>query len=130
MSFYHLRLGVTEDVQVETRSRHETATLRDYDRSPGALTRERYTLFLVDRAFIDARFWDAKKAAGAITIITRMKASLRIDSTEGLGVDADPLNAGVQRDLRVMLASSPESWRLITYRTRRGHVVEFLTNVK
>jgi hypothetical protein len=28
----------------------------------------------------------------------------------------------------VMLTSSPEPWRLITYRTRRGHVVEFLTN--
>jgi hypothetical protein len=128
LSFYNLRLGVPEDVQVETRSRHETAILRDYDRSPRALTCERQTLFLVDRAFIDARFWDAKKATCAITIITRMKANLRIDSTEGLGVDADPLNAGVQRDLRVMLASSPEPWRLITYRTRRGHVVEFLTN--
>ncbi len=128
LSFYNLRLGVPEDVQVETRSRHETVILRDYDRSPRALTRERHTLFLVDRAFIDARFWDARKATCVITIITRMKANLRIDSTEGLGVDADPLNAGVQRDLRVMLANSPEPWRLITYRTLRGHVVEFLTN--
>jgi hypothetical protein len=128
LSFYNLRLGVPEDVQVETRSRHETAILRDYDQSPQALTRERHTLFLVDRAFIDARFWDAKKAKLAITIITRMKSNLRIDSSEDLGVDADPVNAGVQRDLRVMLASSPEPWRRITYRTRRGHRVEFLTN--
>ena len=128
LSFYNLRLGVPEDAQVETRNRHETAILRDYDRSPHALTRERHTLFLVDRAFIDARFWDAKKTACAITIITRMKANLRIDSTEDLGVAADPVNAGVQRDLRVRLSSSPEPWRLITYRTRRGHVVEFLTN--
>ena len=57
-----------------------------------------------------------------------MKSNLRIDSSENLGVDADPVNTGVQRDLRVMLASSPEPWRLITYRTRRGHRVEFLTN--
>lgn len=128
LSFYNLRLGVPEDVQVETRSRHETAILRDYDRSPQALTRERQTLFLVDRAFIDARFWDAKKAKYAITLITRMKSNLRIDSTEDLGIDADPLNAGVQRNLRLMLASSPEPWRLVTYRTRRGQVVEFLTN--
>ena len=128
LSFYNLRLGIPEDVQVETRSRHETAMLRDYDRSPHALTRERQTLFLVDRAFIDARFWDAKKATCAITIITRMKSNLRIDSTEALSVAADPVNAGVQRDLRVRLSSSPEPWRLITYRTRRGHVVEFLTN--
>jgi hypothetical protein len=67
LSFHNLRLGVPEDVQVETRSRHETAILRDYDQSPQALTRERHTLFLVDRAFIDARFWDAKKAKLAIT---------------------------------------------------------------
>ena len=39
LSFYNLRLGVPEDVHVETRSRHETAILRDYDRSPQALTR-------------------------------------------------------------------------------------------
>ena len=122
------RLGVPEDVQVETRSRHETAIVRDYDRSPQALTHERKTLFLVDRAFIDARFWDAKKATCAITIITRMKSNLRIDSTEDLGVAADPVNAGVQRDLCVRLSSSSEPWRLITYRTRRGHLVEFLTN--
>jgi hypothetical protein len=128
LSFYNLRLGVPEDVQVETRSRHETAILRDYDRSPQALTRARDTLFLVDRAFIDARFWDAKKAKYAITIITRMKANLRIDSTEDRGVAPDPVNTGVQRDLCVMLSSSPQPWRLITYRTRRGHVVEFLTN--
>ena len=69
-----------------------------------------------------------KKRTCAITIITRVKANLRIDSTEDLGIATDPVNAGVQRDLRVMLASSPEPWRLITYRTRRGHVVEFLTN--
>jgi hypothetical protein len=128
LSFYNLRLGVPEDAQVETRSRHETAILRDYDRSPQALTQERYTLFLVDRAFIDARFWDVKKTRCAITIITRMKSNLRIDSTEGLSVAAEPINAGVQRDLRVRLSSSPEPWRLITYRTRRGHVVKFLTN--
>jgi len=47
--------------------------------------------------FIDARFWDAKKAKRAITIITRMKANLRIDSTEDLGVDTDPVNAEALR---------------------------------
>jgi hypothetical protein len=128
LSVYNLRLGVPEDVQVETRSRHETAILRDYDHAPHALTRERGTLFLVDRAFIDAPFWDAKKRTQAITIITRMKSNLRIDSTETLSVAADSVNAGVQRDLRVQLTSSRAPWRLITYRTRRGQVVEFLTN--
>ena len=57
-----------------------------------------------------------------------MKSNLRIDSTEALSVAAEPINAGVRRDLRVRLSSSSEPWRLITYRTRRGHVVEFLTS--
>ena len=128
MTFHNLRLGVPVDVQVEVRNRHEIAVLRDYDHSPHALTKHRNALFVVDRAFIDAPLWDVKKAKLGITMITRMKSNLRIDSTEDLGVAADPVNAGVLRDLRIRLSSSRHPWRLITYRTRRGHRVEFLTN--
>jgi hypothetical protein len=128
LTIYNLRAGLPEAVQVETRNRHETAILRDYDRSPGALTCVRNTLFLLDRAFIDARFWDAKKTSLGITMITRMKSNLRIDATEARPIEDDPINAGVRRDLRVYLSSSPEPWRLITYRTRRGKTVEFLSN--
>ena len=52
---------------------------------------------------------------------------LRVDSTAGLPVADVPANEGVVKDLRITL-SSCELWRLITYRTRRGHRVEFLTN--
>lgn len=128
LTFYNLRTGLPQDVFVETRSRHESRMLRDYDRNAQAMTRIKGMLWLVDRAFIDASFWDAKKAKLASTMITRMKSSLRIDSTEGLPIADDPVNAGVVKDLRITLSSSPEPWRLITYRTRRGHRVEFLTN--
>jgi len=128
LSFYNLRLGVAEDVHVETRSRHETLLLRDYDQGAQALTGERNTLWLVDRAFIDARFWDRKKRTLASTMITRMKTNLRVDSTEGLPVTADPVNAGVVSDLQVTLTSSPCLWRIIRFQTRRGRTVEFLTN--
>ena len=57
-----------------------------------------------------------------------MKKSLSVDSTEGLPVAQVPVNEGVVKDLRITLRSSREFWRLITYRTRRGHLVEFLTN--
>ncbi len=50
------------------------------------------------------------------------------DSTEGLPIADDPANAGVVKDLRITLSSSPAPWRLITYRSRRGHRVEFLNN--
>ena len=128
LSFYNLRLGVPEDVRVDTRSRHETRILRDYDQDAQALTRERRGLWLVDRAFIDAPFWDAKQRALQVTMITRMKSNLCVDATEGLPIAADPVNAGVIRDLRITLTSSPATWRLITYRARRGGEWQFLTN--
>jgi hypothetical protein len=39
-----------------------------------------------------------------------------------------PANKGVFKDLRITLLSSRQNWRLITFRSRRGHLVEFLTN--
>jgi hypothetical protein len=128
LSFFDLRLGVADDVYVDTRSRHETALLRDYDQRPHALTRERNVIWLLDRAFIDASFWDKKKRTLGSTMITRMKSNLRIDSTEGLPVAAEPVNAGLVSDLRITLSSSRQPWRLITFQSRRGHSVEFLTN--
>ena len=128
LSFYDVRQGIPADVYVDTRNRHETALLRDYDANEQAMTRHKKALWLVDRAFIDARFWDQKKKRLGVTLITRMKKSLRIDSTEGLAVAENPVNEGVVKDLRVTLGSSRESWRLITFRTRRGRLVEFLTN--
>ncbi|MGB7550817.1 MAG: transposase [Chromatiaceae bacterium] len=117
-----------EDVRVDTRSRHETRILRDYDQEPQALTRERRGVWLVDRAFIDAPCWDAKQQALQITLIRRMKSNRCVDSTEGLPIAAEPANDGVLRDLRVTLSSSRATWRLITYRTRRGGALPFLTN--
>jgi hypothetical protein len=128
LSFYNVRLGVPADAIVDTRNRHETALLRDYDRSEQAMTQHKNALWLVDRAFIDAPFWDKKKKRLGVTMITRMKKSLSVDSTEGLAVAGVPVNEGVVKDLRITLRSSREFWRLITYRTRRGHLVEFLTN--
>jgi len=128
LSFYDVRLGIPADVYVDTRNRHETALLRDYDQSEQAMTRHKGALWLVDRAFIDAPYWDKKKKRLAITMITRMKSSLCVDSTEELPVAAVALNEGVVKDLRIRLRSSSELWRLISFRTRRGHEVEFLTN--
>ena len=128
LSFYEVRLGVPADVYVDTRSRHETALLRDYDQGEQAMTGHKGALWLVDRGFIDARFWDQKKRSLGVTMITRMKQGLRIDSTEDRPVAELAVNEGVEQDLEVTLSSSRAPWRLITYRTRRGHRVEFLTN--
>jgi hypothetical protein len=107
LSFYDVRLGCPTDVHVDTRSRHETALLRDYDQSAQPMTRHKGALWLVDRAFIDAAFWDSRKKRLGMTLITRMKSSLCIESTEPLPVADVPTNEGVLKDLRITLRSFP-----------------------
>jgi len=128
LSFYDLRLGCPVDVAVDTRNRHELALLRDYDERAAALTHHRGALWVVDRGFIDTAFWEQKKRRLGVTMITRMKRNLCVESTEGLPIAAEAVNEGVLEDRRVTLRSAREDWRVITLRTRRGRRVAFLTN--
>jgi hypothetical protein len=82
---------------------------------------------VVDRAFIDARFWDAKKHKLKSTMITRMKCNLVVDAT-AQPVAATPVNEGVVSDERIRLRSSPAVWRRITVETDAAKEVAFLTN--
>ena len=128
LTFYDVRLGCPCDVQMDTRSRHETALLSDYDSNQDALTHQKNALWLVDRAFIDARFWEAKKRKHKITMITRMKANLIINQHDDLPVADIDRNEGVIADQLVELNSAKTLWRLISYRTPQGKTVQFLTN--
>jgi hypothetical protein len=129
LSFYNLRLGIPEDVHVETRNRHESLLLRDYDREASALTGQRNTLWLVDRAFIDGGFWDLKKAQLGQTMITRMKSNLQYAVKQPRPIDRDnPVNEGIVSDQLIQLNSAESTWRRILLVSRRGRTVEFLTN--
>jgi len=129
LSFYNLRLGVPEDAYIDTRNRHESLMLRDYDRETSALTRQRNTLWLVDRAFIDGRFWDQKKVRLSQTMITRMKSNLLYEILQARVIDHDnPVNAGIVFDQQIQLNSAEQPWRRICLVSRRGRSVEFLTN--
>lgn len=81
---YHLRLGLPEDVRVDTRRRHETRLWWDDNLAPHALTRQRRGLWVVDRAFIAAARGDANNRARQITMIMRMKRHRCVASTAGL----------------------------------------------
>lgn len=128
LSIYDVRRGCVADVAVETRSRHEVPIMKDYDATDGALTQVKGALWLVDRAFIDATYWDQKKHKHGIAMITRMKSSLSIDSNEYRDISKQRCNKGVVSDQQITLNSSKQFWRLITYKSRRGRQVEFLTN--
>lgn len=128
LAFQNLRIGIIDDVLTDTRSRHEMRLLRDYDQRSDALTQERRTVWVADRAFVNAPFWDAKQRALKATVITRMKKNLGVDSTEGLPISEHPCNDGVRSDRLIRLTSSQEEWRLIHYRTPGGTELELLTN--
>ena len=128
LSFYDVRLGCPADASVETRNRHEVSILRDHDELDPDLTQHKNALWLADRGFIDATFWDRKKKLKSVTMITRMKKSLCITSAEDLPLAKNPVNEGVIRDQKIVLQSSPEDWCLITFRTRRGRKIQFPTN--
>jgi hypothetical protein len=129
LSVFDLRLGCTADVWVETRSAHEITCLHDYDRDAAdALTWVKNGLWVVDRAFIDARFWDAKKEKLKCTMITRMKDNLVVEHATAQPVAAIPVNQGVVSDERVALRSSQAVWRRITVETDAAEEVCFLTN--
>ena len=114
---------------METRSAHEIPCLRDYDRhAADALTRGKNALWVVDRALIDARFWDAKKQKLHCTMITRMKENLVVDHATAQPVAATPVNQGVVSDERIQLRSSSVAWRRITLETDAAEEVAFLTN--
>jgi hypothetical protein len=91
-------------------------------------TQKARTLWVVDRAFIDAAFWERKKRTQGSTLITRMKSNLVVGSRAAMPIAKTPENAGVLRDERITLLSSSQKWRLITLRTRQSRRLEFLTN--
>jgi|GEM_PF-515201 len=129
LTVYDLRLGGATDVWTETRSAHEIALLRDYDRhAANARTRAKNALWVVDRALIDARFWDAKKRTLGATMITRWKDNLVVDHTTAQPVAVTPVNHGVVSDERIRLRSSSAVWRRITIETDAADEVAFLTN--
>lgn len=128
LSFYNVRLGVPCDVHVSTHSEHEIPALKDYDQGCNPLTQEKDSLWLVDRAFIDAKFWNKKKQQNKTTMITRMKISLTYTPIKNSIIADIKTNQGAICDQVISLNSSKKTWRLITYRTRRNVEVEFLTN--
>jgi len=129
LSVFDLRLGCATDVWVETRNAHEITCLRDYDRhSAGALTRVKNGLWVVERALIDARFWDAKKHKLQCTMITRIKDNLVVDHATAQPVAAPPVNQGVVSDEHIALRSSSAQWRRIIVETDAADEVAFLTH--
>jgi len=128
LTFYDVRLGSAVDVYVELCNEHELTVLRHYDENPQALTREKCALWLVDRGFISAPDWDAKKRKLKSTVITRMKSGLVVEHAEVREVASIPENRDIVRDEQIVLRSSSQPWRRVTFCNDAGEEIVFLTN--
>jgi len=127
LTVFDLRAGIPVTTDSETRSIAEIRFVKErwkYDE----LTQQKNSLWVVDRGFIDAGYWDIRKHNYGVTMITRMKSNLNYSVIKELKVTCSSKKQGVKRDQIIQLDSSKQPWRLISYYTDTGEYYEYLTN--
>ncbi len=124
---FDLRAGIPIHVDVDTSSISEIRFVKE--RWTGSdLTRTKNALWVVDRGFIDANYWDERKRRHGVTVITRMKSNLNYTVVKTHKVTASNKKQGIKSDQLIQLDSSGESWRLIGYQSDTGVLYAYLTN--
>jgi len=127
MTFYDLRKGIPVDVKTETTSMGEMRVIKEgLDHSQWMEVKN--ALYSVDRAFMDARYWDERKARYKATIITRFKSNTSFQVQETLPVSMQSCNEGVILDMVVSLNKSKQPWRRIEFTLPTGEHYAYLSN--
>ena len=127
MTFYDLRKAIPLDVKTETTSRGEMRVIKEaLDHSHWMAIKQ--ALYSVDRAFIDARYWDERKRLHQATMVTRFKSSLIYQTTRSRPIAKGPCNDGVISDSEITLRSSKQRWRRIEFQTETGERYAYLSN--
>jgi len=126
---FDLRTGMPLMSRVETESIAEIKRLKETLR-PAELDcmAIKSAIHVVDRAFIDARYWDALKVKRQSTMMTRMKSNLKFELAEQRLVTKNEVNQGVVADHIIALESSTRLWRLIDFIAPDGERYQYLTN--
>ena len=127
MVFYDLRKGIPLDVKTETTSVGEMRVIKE------ALDDSRWmtvknALYSVDRGFIDARYWDARKQKYQATMVTRFKSIIVYTPVTSRPIANLPCNEGVIADTEVTLRLSKQRWRRIEFIGTEGEEYTYLTN--
>ena len=124
---YDLRAGIPVDTQTDTSSIDEMRFVKEVWRQ-GHWTCVKKAIYVVDRAYIQASYWDVRKTKFQATVITRLKSTFVYKVLETLPVEESIVNEGVIKDERIQLKSSKKEWRLVTFKSPQGVVYEYLTN--
>ena len=124
---FDLRAGLPINTDIDTSSISEIRFVKECWKG-GDLTKKKNSLWVVDRGFIDADYWDTRKRTYGVTLITRMKVNLNFTVIQKLKVTAANKKQGIKTDHIIQLNSSKEQWRLVGYKSDTGEYYEYLTN--
>ena len=127
MTTYDMRAGIAVDSNTETTSIDEMRFIKEGWIAPH-WTCQQNAIYVVDRAFIEARYWDQRKTKYCTTVITRMKSTFKYHILEEMAVAPTAVNEGVVGDKKIQLNSSKQVWRLIQFVSPDGKVYEYLSN--
>lgn len=127
LTTYDMRAGIAVDSNTETTSIDEMRFVKEVWNASW-WTSQKNAIYVVDRAFIEARYWDQRKTRVNATVITRMKTTFKYQVVEQLNIAAGPVNEGVVSDQLIQLKSSKEVWRLIRFIAPDGKDYEYLSN--
>ena len=102
MTTYDMRAGIAIDSQTETRSIDEMRFIKE-SWEGSHWTCKKNALFVVDRAFIEARYWDLRKTKYDVTVITRMKSTFKYQILEESHVEQSAVNENIVSDRKIQL---------------------------
>jgi hypothetical protein len=128
LSHFDLRHGIALTVTTETRSFGEMRVLKREESIGLNLFQTKRAIHVVDRAYIDGRFWDKQFKLYGSTVITRMKSVLKYSVVKENEITLHTSNEGIFYDRTVKLQSSLGTWRLIGFHSPDGVDYEYLTN--
>ncbi len=127
MTTYDMRAGIAVDSNTETASIDEMRFIKE-GWIASHWTCQKGAIYVIDRAFIEARYWDQRKTKCHATVITRMKSTFKYHILEEIAVAPTAVNEGVIWDKKIQLNSSKQIWRLIQFISPDGKVYEYLSN--
>jgi len=112
-----------------TQSQAEIRFLRALAEDKASVWNTPDALWLVDRAFIDTRYWDRLKRHCGATMVTQWKSNLAPLDIKNHEIDSTlEVNDGVVLDQRISLNNSSVRWRKIHYCSPCGKFLYFLSN--
>lgn len=131
MLLYDLRKAVPVEVITETKSIGEMRLIKE---SAQEWTKVKEGIYVVDRAFLDARYWNERKDKYKVTTITRWKSPLAYDVIEERPIKALNCNENILADTTVILHASRKvpskspHWRRIEMHNEENELCIYLTN--